>query len=138
MRQIDISGVGVRIQPGGSYAAYWKDLLVSLSGPLVNVCVAFAANRWHAMDLCRIHLWLGLFNLLPYPQLDGGAALFACLCMAGVSPSRAKHLQMLTALACSAVLLVVLLHCHAANLSLYCALFYITVCAPLQKLRRTP
>lgn len=56
--------------------AKWRSLAVLLSGPFVNIGI-FAAL--YLSDRCGPAAWLslaaGVNNLLPYPQLDGGAAI---------------------------------------------------------------
>lgn len=132
VRQVFISGAGILICPGEAYTAYWKDLIVSLSGPFVNICIGFAALYGNATELSSVHLALGIFNLLPYPQLDGGAALYACFGIAGMPPHRAQHLQTVLALVFSLILFLLLLRYRIYHISLYCVLLYITICVPLQ------
>lgn len=66
---------------------YKNDMLVSLSGPAVNlvifgtlyynyVCFGNRATLYFAL----INLALGLFNLLPVKGLDGGTVLYSFLC----------------------------------------------------------
>lgn len=56
--------------------ARWRILTILLSGPLVNIgiyAVLFVSGRCGTAAL--LNLAAGINNLLPYPQLDGGAAI---------------------------------------------------------------
>lgn len=132
VRRVAVCGLGILICPGESLSAYGKDLIVLLSGPLVNLLVALGAWSIGAFEICSMHLSLGLFNLLPYPQLDGGAALYAWLCAMGFSPHVAGRIQTLAAFLCSLALVFLLLWNHVVQLSLYCMLCYLTLWMPLQ------
>ena len=75
IRSVDLSCFGVRItadQPAGM----WEGTVVLLSGPAVNIAVyvlsaVFGNNGYFPM----LNLAEGIFNLLPFPFLDGGALL---------------------------------------------------------------
>ncbi|QAT49596.1 peptidase M50 [Caproiciproducens sp. NJN-50] len=63
---------------------YWKDAVVSLSGPAANLLAAglfyvfrSAADR----NMMLANFTLFLFNILPIEPLDGGQALYALLCL---------------------------------------------------------
>lgn len=63
---------------------YWKDAVVSLSGPAANL---LAAGLFYALCgaaekmMILANLALFLFNILPIEPLDGGQALYAILCL---------------------------------------------------------
>ncbi|MDP3012615.1 MAG: site-2 protease family protein, partial [Candidatus Subteraquimicrobiales bacterium] len=78
--------------------SYFKDqrrgtVYVSLAGPLANFTAAFAAGLIFRFSqnilphflllilvmIVEINIWLGLFNLIPIPPLDGSKILSALL-----------------------------------------------------------
>ena len=76
VRQITCYGVGIQIQAESCLYPLWQDALVLLAGPFCNLL--FAGVLW----LCGVQgaavvvqLGIGLLNLLPFQQLDGGAFL---------------------------------------------------------------
>lgn len=52
-----------------------REVAVLLSGPAVNLLLAAAFLRADCGAAARTQLLVGLWNLLPVPQLDGGAAV---------------------------------------------------------------
>lgn len=81
---------GARLQHTGAVTkTYWKDFLVSISGPLCNILsfsLLLAVGRcsspqiWQAIRVpACTHLAIGAFNLLPVEPLDGGQAVSAVL-----------------------------------------------------------
>ncbi len=66
----------------------WKNGLISAAGPLVNMALALcfgvlalvfpiyfgSLNIWGVS--AAINTWLGLFNMIPFPPLDGSKILF--------------------------------------------------------------
>ena len=74
VRSVALCGAGTLFTPAEQYGAYWQDIVVSLSGPAVNLALGgifLSLDRTSAFGM--LHLGLGLFNLLPYANLDGGA-----------------------------------------------------------------
>ena len=74
--------------------AYWQDILVSLAGPAVNLLLGTAflwGDRGSVSGM--LHLGLGLFNLLPYARLDGGAVCRSVLSVCGCLPEQTERLQ---------------------------------------------
>ena len=80
--------------PAEQYGAYWQDIVVSLSGPAVNLVLGgifLSLDRTSAFGM--LHLGLGLFNLLPYANLDGGAVCGSILSICGVLPDQKRRVQ---------------------------------------------
>ncbi len=80
---VRLSCVGVELrQAAGGPRSRLARAAVALAGPLASVSAAFLASRlaerWAALYLLAgLSLGHGLFNLLPFPALDGGRALEA-------------------------------------------------------------
>ena len=130
--RIRITPAGIVIKKEGGIVFYLADLLIFLSGPLVNL-ICFLAFREAHSDILSIFssvsLALALTNLIPIKGLDGYEILFS-LC-ALFSGSRASlYLAEVVSLVFTAsafVLSLVLLLSSEANISffvLYSWLFY--------------
>ena len=52
--------------------SYGQENLVLLSGPLANLLLAPVAFWWELPILAVSTVWIGAFNLMPIPPLDGG------------------------------------------------------------------
>lgn len=85
-----LTAFGARLQHTGPITqTYWKDFLVSVSGPICNIVsfsLLLALGRfsppavWQAVRVpAYTHLALGAFNLLPVEPLDGGQAVSAVI-----------------------------------------------------------
>lgn len=78
--------------------SYIQDCMISLAGPFSNL-VWFGAllfcTLWTRHILLErfllIHLFLGIFHLLPIAPLDGGQACYSLLCMR-LSPRKAEKI----------------------------------------------
>ena len=97
-------GFGVRIEQRAAMdVGYGKEALIYAAGPAVNLLCALLLQR--RPDLQRIHLTMGLFNLLPLGCLDGGQ-LLRCILRQKVDFVRGTQLQkVLSAFLSAAVLL---------------------------------
>lgn len=127
VRSITCYGVGICIRPA-SYGTYGQDVLVLLAGPLCNLFMG--AGIWLTAGMtpfAMLHLGLGLFNLLPYAQLDGGAVLCALLLAGNVTPRTAEQVRSGLCLLLTVVLLWLAI-CHGVtNLTFYGMLLYLLV-----------
>lgn len=72
-----LSFVGAEIRADTRYLPYGKEILCVLAGPFVNIAMALVLARV-AEDylLAGASMLLGVYNLLPLPELDGGRALY--------------------------------------------------------------
>lgn len=77
---------GARLQGDTNYKKRSHELMVSLSGPLMNIIVALLliAMWWinpivyaYTKTFVEANLYLGIFNLLPIFPLDGGQAVLS-------------------------------------------------------------
>ncbi len=75
IKEIRLSGYGINIITSKNAAdSDWKNVIVLLSGPAVNILLFFLLrNSFH--DTAVLSLSAGIYNLLPYSRLDGGAAI---------------------------------------------------------------
>lgn len=65
---------GITVIKSGYRLSVCREVLVLLAGSGINLLLAFCCFRW-APTFAAVHLLLGLFNLLPFPMLDGGKLL---------------------------------------------------------------
>lgn len=54
---------------------WWKKLLVSLAGPMINLMLAWTFIFSGQITIVYANLLIGIFNLIPIIPLDGGRAL---------------------------------------------------------------
>ena len=94
VQTVSLCGAGALFVPSAACGAYWQDILVSLAGPAVNLLLGTAflwGDRGSVSGM--LHLGLGLFNLLPYARLDGGAVCRSVLSVYGCLPEQTERLQ---------------------------------------------
>ena len=73
---LNFTAFGVEIQADTRYLPYWKDIVCTLAGPLVNILAAFFLARIEEnYILAGANLLQGCFNLLPLTGLDGSRVL---------------------------------------------------------------
>ena len=90
VRSVALCGAGTLFTPAEQYGAYWQDIVVSLSGPAVNLALGgifLSLDRTSAFGM--LHLGLGL----PYANLDGGAVCGSILSICGVLPDQKRRVQ---------------------------------------------
>ena len=94
VQTVSLCGAGALFVPSAACGAYWQDILVSLAGPAVNLLLGTAflwGDRGSVSGM--LHLGLGLFNLLPYARLDGGAVCRSVFSVCGCLPEQTERLQ---------------------------------------------
>ncbi len=75
IRAIHLSGFGIRIIPRKSGTEpLLQSIAILLAGPMVNILL-FVLMREKMPEMAMISLGTGIYNLLPFVQLDGGAIL---------------------------------------------------------------
>lgn len=75
LRMVELSGIGIRITASPA-ADIKRGAAVLLSGPAVNLLMyALLSFSGNSGRLAELSLAAGLFNLLPFSSLDGGALL---------------------------------------------------------------
>lgn len=77
VEQIRLTAFGAEIRADTRYLSYGREIFCTLAGPAINLILAVVLAR-AAGDylLAGANLFLGVFNLLPLPSLDGGRALY--------------------------------------------------------------
>jgi len=78
IQEIRLYAVGIRMKTNACLLPDGKLLAVFLSGPVMNLICAVLFRNVSPVTAV-LHLGMGLFNLLPYRILDGGAVLEALL-----------------------------------------------------------
>ena len=90
-QKIVFGSFGIRIEKRpGTRLSYHKEILIYAAGPAVNLLAAGLFTGHPAV--CRVHLLLGIFNLLPVGVLDGGQIL-RCFLQKRMEISRADFWQ---------------------------------------------
>ena len=99
-----LTAFGAVIQADTRYMPYGRELLCTLAGPAVNLCLALLFARVVGdYLLAGANLLLGVFNLLPAPSLDGGRALHILVSW-GLDPIAADAVCGRVGLACGIAL----------------------------------
>lgn len=103
-QSIVFGGFGVRIEKRPDFGlSYGQEICIYAAGPSVNLLTA--ALFFHFPAIRRVHLLLGVFNLLPISVLDGGQIL-RCLLQRRMEISRADFWQRTVSVFCGAGLAV--------------------------------
>ncbi len=79
LKSVTFHGCGVRIHPETRLLSYGKELAVLLSGPAANIVMSLALYYYNRNGAAAAQLALGLMNLMPCRNLDGGGVLRCCL-----------------------------------------------------------
>ncbi len=123
---ICLTAMGAEISADTRYLPYWKDILCTLSGPFVNLLLAFLLARESGNYLLAGASFLqGAFNLLPITGLDGGRALQLLFCWM-FGPVVGDRIANAVGLACAGALVVVtgyLVICRGTGACLLLAAF---------------
>ena len=76
IERIRLTAFGAEIRADTRYLPYGREIFCTLAGPAVNLVLAVVLARAAGNYLLAgANLFLGVFNLLPLPSLDGGRAL---------------------------------------------------------------
>lgn len=104
IEQIRLTAFGAEIRADTRYLPYGQEIVCTLAGPAVNLVLAVVLARV-AGDylLAGANLFLGVFNLLPLPSLDGGRALHLAISWAA-DPLLADRVCRWVGLVCGGVL----------------------------------
>lgn len=87
IRQIILNPFGISmIYPFSMCQSYIKDIICYLSAPIFNLCVAyfFKTNfppTFYVRIIIAVNFLIGMFNLLPVGDLDGGQVIKSVLLM---------------------------------------------------------
>lgn len=75
IKKITFWAGGIRIETEGKIKSLSKDIFILISGPAFNFIAALFYFRTECYSPFSVNIILGLFNLLPFSTLDGGAIL---------------------------------------------------------------
>lgn len=73
IKSVEFSGYGIKIETSPVVSVF-SGIVILLSGPLVNIIAFFIFYKTKNF-FSVLSLWEGIFNLLPFSFLDGGAAI---------------------------------------------------------------
>ena len=77
VEQIRLTAFGAEIRADTRYLSYGREIFCTLAGPAVNLFLAVVLARVTGDYLMAgANLFLGVFNLLPIPALDGARLVF--------------------------------------------------------------
>ena len=103
-QSIVFGGFGVRMERRrGTRLPYQKEIWIYGAGPAVNLLVALLFFSYP--QIRRVHLLLGLFNLLPMGVLDGGQIL-RCILQKKMEMARGDFWRRSISLCCGSLLIV--------------------------------
>ena len=112
---IYFTAFGVEIQADTRYLPYWKDIVCTLAGPLINILAAvFLARVVGQYLLAGANFLQGCFNLLPLTGLDGARALHLILSWV-IDPERADRICCVVEFLCAMLFMILSLYlviCH--------------------------
>lgn len=104
VEQIRLTAFGAEIRTDTRYLSYGREIFCTLAGPAVNLFLAVVLARVTGDYLMAgANLFLGVFNLLPLPSLDGGRALYLMVCWAS-DPLLADSVCRWVGLVCGGIL----------------------------------
>ena len=115
---------------------YRNDVLVALSGPLVNLVIFFtlyfnyfAYKNETVLVFALLNLVIAIFNLLPVKGLDGGTVLFCFLCKNLDINKATLVMRLITLILASSVIVlaVILTLKQKVNISLYIMGIYLFI-----------
>lgn len=79
IKEVRLSGYGIRIVTAKNTAEpLYRSIAVLMAGPVVNILM-YLLLRDVFPETAGLSLGAGLYNLLPFSQLDGGAAIEAAI-----------------------------------------------------------
>ncbi len=103
---LTLFGGEIRLEPWESLS-YAQEILAAAAGPAANIALAISASCLGAYFFAGVNLVLGIFNLFPLRQLDGGRILYLAL-SALIDPVFADHAAHVCTLVCGAALICAL------------------------------
>lgn len=99
IERINFWAGGVRMISSVSLKSHFSDAVILLSGPFINFVAAMIFFSLGMEQSFQINFALGLFNLLPFSNLDGGQLIRNFVESRGINPEWImKALSLLTAL----------------------------------------
>ncbi len=103
IKSVELSGYGIKIETSPIISVF-SAVVILLSGPFANIIVfvIFKSNNFFSV----LSLWEGIYNLIPFSFLDGGAAIKLL-----TSGSKSEHtyeiLRVAVCIAATAALIII-------------------------------
>lgn len=127
MRQVTFYGAGISICSDCRLSAFWQDLFILLAGPGINLLTGALLYVLTGPSVgALLNIGMGLFNLLPYRQLDGGSILHTLLFWKSGSPLQADRMLRSICIGCSGIGIAVGLLAGFSNFTFYGTVLYLT------------
>lgn len=101
------------------------DIFVLLSGPFFNMLSALFYYHLECYTAFSVNLILALFNLLPFPALDGGTVLKKILEYFCIN---ADFVMKLTAILSAVTVCVLMFYFSVENITVYAVIIFLAVC----------
>lgn len=122
IREIRFYSAGIRMETASGLLCMGQVLTICFSGPLMNLLCA--GLYWNfSLETAILHLCMGIFNLLPFRILDGGAAL-ECLFE---NQTEILQIRKFFCLILSAVIIFLLYCCKIENPALYLTAVFLAI-----------
>ncbi|MGN0613319.1 MAG: site-2 protease family protein [Porcipelethomonas sp.] len=116
---------GIKMESRSSITGVPGDTFVLLAGPFMN----FAAAVFYYFSGCytpfSVNLILGLFNLLPFTSLDGGALIKNLLEYFGVN---AERIMKITAVISAAIIFMIFYFTGSGGITSCLTILFLTLC----------
>ncbi len=109
----------------GKVTQTYKDIIILLSGPAINFLTAYFYFISENFTPFSVNMILGLFNLLPFTSLDGGAILRNIFEYFEINTST---IMKITAIIVSLVLCTLLIIFNIGNFAVYGIIIFMGIC----------
>lgn len=125
LNSITFHGCGVRIHPEDKLLSYGKEIVILVAGPATNLIMFFILYYYNVNEAAAAQLILGLMNLMPCRNLDGGGVLHCCLNMMRLD---SRTIYIISRIISISVIIIVTasgILCGAGNFTYYALMLYL-------------